>query len=413
MLEVSEDARCRLCHAPLERTFVDLGLSPPSNSYVRLENAVRGEYFFPLHAYVCERCFLVQLRQYQEPQDIFGEYAYLSSYSDSWLAHCKTFADQISGALRLDERSFVVEAASNDGYLLQYFAGRGIPVLGIEPAANVAEIARGRGIRTETAFLGEKTGQALAGSYGRADLIVANNVIAHVPQLHDFVSGLIALLAEDGTLTVECPHLLQLIQKNQYDTIYHEHFSYFSLHTLERLFAKHDCRIIHVEELETHGGSIRVWVAHQENSREQQPSVSDLLRREEVCGLTRIETFANFEKHVRIARNQLLRFLMERAEAADQVVAYGAPAKGNTMLNYCGIRQDLLRYAVDRNPLKQGTLLPGSRIPVFAPEHIEKTKPEYVVILPWNLAEEIKEQLAYIRTWGGRFVVAIPELTID
>jgi SAM-dependent methyltransferase len=403
---------CRSCGSQLRTTFVDLGVSPLSNSYVPLDRAREGELFYPLHALVCDVCFLVQLEAFETPEAIFGDYAYLSSMSTSWLAHSERYVNAAIERLGLNENSLVAEAASNDGYLLQYFVRKSIPVLGVEPARNVAAIANDRGVRTVSVFLGGDTGSALAREYGRADLVVANNVIAHVPDVHDFVDGLRALLAEGGTITVEFPHLLRLINEIQYDTIYHEHFSYFSLHALTRLLKTHALKVIDVEELPTHGGSLRVWVAHESDDRNSDDRVTNVLEQERAARLLERSTYESFTARVLENKAALLEFLIGASRQGKRVVGYGAPAKGNTLLNYCGIKRDQLAYTVDRNPLKQNTLLPGSRIPVFAPELIEETKPDYVLILPWNIRDEVEAQLANIRAWGGKFVVATPQLEI-
>ena len=403
---------CRSCSAPLEKTFVDLGVSPLSNSYVPLDRASDGERFYPLHALVCGRCFLVQLEAFETPESIFGDYAYLSSYSTSWLEHSQRYVAAAIARLGLGTEDLVMEAASNDGYLLQYFVRAGIPALGIEPARNVAAIAQERGVRTVSVFLGGETGAALASEHGKADLVIANNVIAHVPDVHDFVDGLRALLAENGTISVEFPHLLRLIEFVQYDTIYHEHFSYFSLHALVTLLKSHALKVIDVEELTTHGGSLRVWISHSADARVATASVAKVLEDERRAGLLDLRTYGAFSAHVFEHKAALLEFLIGVARRGKSVAGYGAPAKGNTLLNYCGIKSDLLGYTVDRNPLKQNTLLPGSRIPVYAPERFAQTKPDFVLILPWNIRDEVVEQNAHVRAWGGRFVVATPRLEI-
>jgi SAM-dependent methyltransferase len=403
---------CRSCGATLSTTFVDLGVSPLSNSYVPLDRARDGERFYPLHALVCGVCFLVQLEAFETPEAIFGDYAYLSSYSTSWLEHSERYVASAIKKLGLSTESLVAEAASNDGYLLQYFVRAGVPVLGIEPARNVAAIAQDRGVRTVSVFLGEGTAATLVGEYGKADLVVANNVIAHVPDVHDFVEGLRTLLAPNGTITVEFPHLLRLIESVQYDTIYHEHFSYYSLHALTTLLKAHALKVIDVDELVTHGGSLRVWIAHDEDTRSARPVVDKLLQDERAAGLLDLRTYERFPARVSQHKAALLEFLIAAAREAKSVVGYGAPAKGNTLLNYAGIKSDLLAYTVDRNPLKQSTLLPGSRIPVYGPERFAQTRPDYVLILPWNIRDEVIEQNAHVRAWGGRFVVATPSLEI-
>ncbi|HYE95590.1 MAG TPA: class I SAM-dependent methyltransferase [Rubricoccaceae bacterium] len=404
---------CRFCGTPLRYTFADLGCHPPCQNVVRLEDLHKGEAFYPLHAFVCERCFLVQLDEVVPPDAIFSEYAYFSSYADSWVAHAKRYVDGITERLHLDEKSFVVEIASNDGYLLQHFVEKGIPCLGVEPAANVAVVAEAKGIPTRVAFFGEEEAERMVGEGLRADLLLGNNVLAHTPYLNSFVAGMKRLLAEGGTITMEFPHLLRLMAENQFDTIYHEHFSYFSLFTVEQVFAAHGLVLYDVEELPTHGGSLRIYARHAED--ETKPvgeRVHALRARELEAGIDRLETYAAFAEQVKATKRKLLSFLIEANEAGAQVVGYGAPGKGNTLLNYGGIRTDLLCYTVDRNPYKQGTYLPGTRIPVFPPEKIFETRPDYVLILPWNLREEVAAQMASIRAWGGRFVVPIPEVEV-
>jgi hypothetical protein len=368
---------------------------------------------YPLHAYVCEECFLVQLDEYVSPSEIFSDYAYFSSYSSSWLAHAKSYAEKMARGFRLDAKSRVVEIASNDGYCLQYFQEAGIPVLGIEPAANVAEAALAKGIPTVTRFFGRETAQAVRAEHGPADLLFGNNVLAHVPQLNDFVAGMKILLAERGVITMEFPHLVQLMRHNQFDTIYHEHFSYLSFTTVERVFAHHGITLFDVEELPTHGGSLRIYGRHAEDgSKPVAAAVTDLKQREEAFGITRLETYAAFEERVRQTKRNLLSFLIEARNAGKSVVGYGAPGKGNTLLNYCGIRTDFLDYTVDLSPHKQGRFLPGSRIPILHPDRIGETKPDYVLILPWNLKDEIVKQMAHVRSWGGQFVVPIPDVKV-
>lgn len=409
---MNQHPACRSCGAPLETTVADLGISPLANSYVAPERAHRAEPFYPLHAFVCGVCFLVQLEAFETAENIFSDYAYFSSYSDSWLEHARTYANAATERLRLNNESLVVEAASNDGYLLQYFAQRGVRVLGVEPAKNVAAVAIERGIPTESVFLGDETGQTLAQRNGRADLVIANNVIAHVPDVHDFFNGLAALLAPAGTLTVEFPHLVKLLELVQFDTIYHEHFSYYSLFALEYLLAAHGLAAYDVERLKTHGGSLRVWIAHRAAAREETAALRELRDEERAFGIDRLDVYRAFSPKVAARKRDVLRFLLDASENGKQVVGYGAPAKGNTLLNYCGVRTDLMRYTVDRNPLKQNTLLPGSRIPVFEPERYRATKPDYIFILPWNIKDEIVEQMSFVREWGGRFVVSMPTLEI-
>jgi SAM-dependent methyltransferase len=404
---------CRLCGADLTRTFVDLGSSPPCESYLTADQLEQPETYYPLHVRICPDCLLVQLPAYVDAEDIFSDYAYFSSYSDSWVAHAGRFVEEMADRLRLGPQSLVVEVASNDGYLLQHAVRRGIPVVGVEPAANIAEVARERGVRTEVAFLGARTGERIAEQYGRADLVVGNNVFAHTPELLDFARGLRALVADDGLVSLEFPHLLRLIEGRQYDTIYHEHYSYFSFATARKVFAAHGLTLFDVEELSTHGGSLRIFARHDEDvSKPVGERVADLLARESSAGLGRLETYRSFGERVQRVKWGLLRFLIESKEAGKSIAGYGAPAKGNTLLNYCGIRTDFLDYTVDRSPHKQGRYLPGVRIPIHGPDRLRETRPDYVLILPWNLKEEIVEQMADVRSWGGRFVVAIPEVEI-
>jgi SAM-dependent methyltransferase len=393
-------------------TFADLGVSPLANSYVRRDRSAEMEAFYPLHAFVCERCLLVQVEAFTSREAIFSHYAYFSSFSDSWLDHSRRFADLAIERLRLDGDALIVEAASNDGYLLQYFRDRGRRVLGIEPAANVGETARARGIPTETAFLGRRTAEDLCRVHGRAQLVVANNVIAHVPDLHDFLGGLAAMTAPGGTITVEFPHLSNLIDEVQFDTIYHEHFSYFSLYSMERVLERHDLRVIDAERLITHGGSLRLWIVRTSDPRAEEQRVETLRRDEASRGLDGLAVYRAFEGRVAKRKRDVLRFFLGAADDGKVVAGYGAPAKGNTLLNFCGIKTDMMPFTVDRNPEKQGTLLPGSRIPVFPPERIAQERPDYVFILPWNIRGEVTEQMASIREWGGRFVVGTRELEI-
>jgi 2-polyprenyl-3-methyl-5-hydroxy-6-metoxy-1,4-benzoquinol methylase len=410
---MSLQPRCRFCSASLSVSFADLGMSPLSNSYLASEQLNRMERFYPLHAWVCEACLLVQLEQFETPENIFSDYAYFSSYSDSWLEHARKYAHDSIARLGLQSSSLVVEVASNDGYLLQYFAQRGISVLGIEPAANVAAAAERRGVPTCVKFFGVQTAKELVAAGKRADLLIGNNVLAHVPDLNDFVGGLALLLKPDGVITVEFPHLLTLMAESQFDTIYHEHFSYFSFRTAEKIFGAHGLSVFDVEELSTHGGSLRLYAAHQAASRHvRSDRVAQLRARETVFGLDNLRSYSAFADQVRAAKRSLLQFLIQAREAGKRVAGYGAPAKGNTLLNYCGVRTDLLEYTVDRSPHKQGRYLPGTHIPIHAPEMIFRTKPEYVLILPWNLQDEIVEQMRDVRAWGGRFVVPIPQARV-
>jgi 2-polyprenyl-3-methyl-5-hydroxy-6-metoxy-1,4-benzoquinol methylase len=403
---------CRFCNASLKRTFVDLGRSPLANSLLSAEDVQRGEASYPLHAYVCDNCLLVQLQAFERAENIFSDYLYFSSFSQLWLQHCQRYAAQMSKRFALDGRSLVVEIASNDGYLLQYFKERGIGVLGVEPAANVAKVAQEKGIATEVAFFGAETARRLVAAGKSADLMAANNVLAHVPDLHDFVTGFKLLLKPAGTATFEFPHLLNLIDERQFDTIYHEHFSYFSFLVVDKIFAQHGLRIYDVEALPTHGGSLRLFVCHADAPFARTGSVNDLIAKERAEGLDRIDTYASFANAVIDIKCELLDFLIEARRNNKSVVGYGAPAKGNTLLNYCGVGPELLPYTVDVSPHKQGRYLPGVQIPIYAPEHILGTKPDYVLILPWNIKEEIVEKMGAIRQWGGRFVTAIPKLTV-
>ena len=401
---------CRHCGAPLTRTFVDLGMSPLCESYLDADQLDEMEPFYPLRVYVCDQCLLVQLQEYVSPETIFREYAYFSSYSDSWVDHARVYTDRIIERLQLNRDSCVVEVASNDGYLLQWFVARDIPVLGIEPAANVAQVAIRKGLPTLVKFFGRATARDLAAAGRHADLLIGNNVLAQVPDLNDFVAGLQVLLAPRGVVTVEFPHLMRLVAGNQFDTIYYEHFSYFSFLAAERVFAAHRLVVFDVEELETHGGSLRLYARHvEDSSKPVAPRVRELAAAEEAAGLRRPDYYAAFEERVKDTKRRLLEFLIQARRQGRTIVGYGAPGKGNTLLNYCGIRTDFLPYTVDKSLYKQGKFLPGTHIPVHAPEKIRETRPDYVLILPWNLKDEIIRQLAYIREWGGQFVVPIPE----
>lgn len=405
--------KCRFCGEPLKYLFISLGSAPLSNAYLTASELNCKERYFPLDVYVCDKCFLVQLDEYQSPEDIFSDYAYFSSYSDAWLRHSREYVEKMISLFSLGKNSHVIEVASNDGYLLQYFVQRGIPVLGIEPAKNVAAAARQKGIATETVFLGTETAKLLARERGCADLLLGNNVLAHVPKLNDFVDALKILLKPSGIITMEFPHLMKLIDNNQFDTIYHEHFSYFSFLTVEKIFTAHGLTIFDVEELPTHGGSLRIYVKHQENKqREVSLNVHDLKRREIEAGYASIDRYLNFKQRVEVIRREILAFLDSAKKAGKVVVGYGAPAKGNTLLNYCGIGTEFVRYVVDKNPHKQGRYLPGSRIPINAPDKIDETKPDYVLILPWNIKGEIMEQMSVIRKWDGKFVVPIPNVRV-
>ena len=401
---------CRFCGAPLSDTFCDLGMSPLCESYVPAEAVNQMEPFYPLHVWVCRACLLVQLEEYVTPHHIFTEYAYFSSYSTAWLKHAEDYTAMISDRLGLGAKSLVVELASNDGYLLQYFVKRGIPALGIEPAANVAKAAVDRGVETLVKFFGKELGAKLAAEGRQADLIIGNNVLAQVPDLNSFVAGIRALLKPTGTATLEFPHLQRLIEGNQFDTIYHEHFGYFSLLAVETIFAAHGLTIFDVEELWTHGGSIRIYARPTADaSRPVGPRVLELRAREEGLGFRDMATYAAFEDRVRETKRRILELLIDAKRAGKRIAGYGAPGKGNTLLNYCGIRTDFIEFTVDRNPYKHGRFLPGTHIPCYAPDKIDAEKPDYIFILPWNLRDEIMKQLAHTRAWGAQFIVPIPE----
>ncbi|MDY6811135.1 MAG: class I SAM-dependent methyltransferase [Actinomycetota bacterium] len=402
---------CRSCWTPLTETFCDLGLSPMANSYVAPEDLDRPEVFYPLHAYVCTECLLVQLSEFETPEEIFSDYAYFSSYSTSWLEHARTYVEHVTRRFDIDSSTRVVEIASNDGYLLQYFARNGVPVLGIEPAANVAEVARDHGIETRVEFFGTKLAEKLVDEGRFADHLIGNNVLAHVPDLNDFVAGMKLLLAPDGRITMEFPHLLRLIGETQFDTMYHEHFSYFSLHSVTRVFARHGLRLFDVEQVPTHGGSLRIYACH-EDAHRYAPSqrLETVARSESDFGLDRPAGYRDFAPAVARVKRDLLSFLISARDRGERVIAYGAPAKGNTLLNYCGIGPELIECTVDRSPHKQGRHLPGTRLPINAPEYIRQAKPDHVLILPWNLRDEIVRDLEYIGEWDAQFVVPIPNL---
>jgi hypothetical protein len=407
------ETSCRFCAAPLRTVFADLGMSPLANSYLAPERANAMEPFYPLRALVCEQCFLVQLEEFETPHQIFSEYAYFSSYSTSWLEHCRRYTEQVIERLRLGEHSHVVELASNDGYLLQYFHERQIPVLGIEPAANVAKIALQKGIPTLVEFFGRETARSLA-SESAADLLLGNNVLAHVPDLNDFVAGMKILLKSGGVITMEFPHLMRLVEDNQWDTIYHEHFSYFSFLTVSRVFAAHGLRLFDVEELPTHGGSLRIYACHEDDAEKvDSERALELRSRERAAGYEQLETYTTYGDRVVADKRQILELLIALKRDGKRIVGYGAPAKGNTLLNYCGIRRDFLDYTCDLNPHKQGHFLPGSHIPIRPADAIREDRPDVVLILPWNLREEIMEQLDFIREWGGQFAVRTPELALQ
>jgi SAM-dependent methyltransferase len=405
--------RCRFCGMGVQRTFVDLGLSPLCETYPAAADFHRGEVYYPLHVYVCENCFLVQLEEYESAVNIFTDYAYFSSYSDSWLKHSENYCKKMASQFRLNENSFVVEVASNDGYLLQYFVRQGVPVLGIEPAANVAKVAVEKGVPSLVRFFGTDLAKELAVEGRCADLVLGNNVLAQVPDLNDFVEGLKILLKPDGVLTLEFPHLLKLIELNEFDTIYHEHFSYFSMLTTVRLMEVHGLKVFDVEELKSHGGSLRVYACRAECTvHPLRAAVAKVLADEERAGLSSPQGYDGFASQVRETKLALLEFLLTAAKQGKSVAGYGAPGKSATLLHYCGIGKDLIEYTVDRSPYKQGRFLPGNHIPIFHPDRIRETRPDYIVILPWNLKNEIMEQLAFVREWGGRFVVPVPKVTI-
>jgi SAM-dependent methyltransferase len=404
---------CRFCGAPLEHVVADLGMSPLANANIGADRANAMEPFYPLRALVCERCFLVQLEDFESPQHIFGEdYAYFSSYSSSWLAHCQRYSEQIMRRLDLDGASQVIELASNDGYLLQYFQRAGVPVLGIEPARNVAAAALERGIPTRVEFFGVQSASALVDEQLRADLLLGNNVLAHVPDINDFVAGMAIVLAPGGTITIEFPHLLKLIELNQWDTIYHEHFSYLSFAVVTRIFAAHGLRLFDVEELATHGGSLRIYGCHDDDARDVSDAARELLERERAAGLEQLATYLAFGERVAEDKRAVVSLLIELKREGHSIAGYGAPAKGNTLLNYCGVGNDFLDFTCDASPHKQGYLLPGTHIPILAPAAIAEHRPDVVLILPWNIKDEIMRELAYIREWGGRFAARSPELKL-
>jgi SAM-dependent methyltransferase len=392
--------------------MTDLGMSPLSNAYIRAENLTQMERFYPLTVFVCHECFLVQLPAVETPEEIFSDYAYFSSFSDSWLQHAALYCNAMTERFGLNEKSQVIEVASNDGYLLQYFVRRGIPVLGVEPAANVARAAVERGVPSVVKFFGSRTAEELKIEGITADLLLGNNVLAHVPELNDFVEGLRLVLKPSGVITMEFPHLLRLMTGNQFDTIYHEHFSYLSLFAVERVFATHGLNIFDIEELPTHGGSLRIYAQHDRGPFEPSHRVALMRAQEAEFGVASLETYSRFAAQVQETKRKLLAFLIETRGLGKRIVGYGAPAKGNTLLNYCGVRSDFLDYTVDRSPHKQGLFLPGTHIPICEPNRIRQTRPDYVLILPWNLKNEIIEQMSYIREWGGKFVLPIPSVEV-
>ena len=407
------EGKCRFCQSPLEHTFVHLGMSPLCEDFVRPNDLKKMEAFYPLHVHVCAECFLVQLEEFASPAEIYHDYLYFSSYSDSWLGHSKRYVDKVMERFEITKNSLVSELASNDGYLLQYFLEKEIPVLGVEPANKVAACALEKGIRTESKFFGEKTALELVEKYGQADLLIGNNVLAHVPDINDFVKGMKLFLKPGGVITMEFPHLLRLVEGNQFDTIYHEHFSYLSFTTVDKIFSHHGLTLFDVEEIPTHGGSLRIYAKHQGNkSKQPAQAVYNLLGRERDAGMCSLSYYSDFRKKVEETKWKILEFLITAKREGKKIVGYGAPGKGNTLLNYCGIRTDFIDYTVDRNPHKHGNYLPGTLIPIYHPDKIKETKPDYVFILPWNLSDEIMYSLGYISEWSGKFVVPIPELMI-
>ena len=403
---------CRFCGAALRHTFADLGMSPLANSYLKPEQLESMEPFYPLHVRVCSECLLVQLPEFESPEHIFSDYAYFSSVSASWLKHCEAYAAQMVARFALGKDALVAEVASNDGYLLQYFARAGVPVLGIEPAANVAKVAVAKGVPTEVAFFGVKTAQRLAGQGRRADLIAANNVLAHVPDINDFVRGFATLLKPEGVVTVEFPHLLNLIEQNQFDTIYHEHFSYLSFGVVERIYAKHGLRVFDVEQVSTHGGSLRIYACLAGARHVEAANVAAMRRLERDAGLHTLEAHTRAQERLVALKCDVMSFFATARREGKRVAGYGAPAKGNTLLNFCGIGPELMPFTVDLSPHKQSLYLPGTHIPIRHPDEIAREKPDYVLILPWNLREEITGQMKHVRDWGGRFVVPIPQVRV-
>ena len=404
---------CRFCKTPLSVSFADLGMSPPSNAYLKPEQLNAMERFYPLHAWVCASCKLVQLEEFESPEEIFSEYAYFSSFSESWLKHAEKYVKMMIQRFAFGPKSQVVEIASNDGYLLQYFKQQNIPVLGVEPAANVAKVAMEKhGITSRVEFFGVATAKGMVADGITADLLLGNNVLAHVPDINDFVGGMKVLLKPDGVITMEFPHLLRLIQHNQFDTIYHEHFSYLSFYTVEQIFAKAGLKMFDVEELPTHGGSIRIFAAHAESSRPVEPRVEAMKKLEREYGLESMQTYHAFAENVKKTKRAFLEFLLATRKAGKTIAAYGAAAKGNTLLNYCGVRSDFIDYVVDKNPYKQNRFLPGVHIPIHGPEKLAQTRPDFVLILPWNIKDEVQEQMKEIKNWGGKFVVAIPSVQV-
>lgn len=405
---------CRFCKTELVNIFVDLGVSPPSNSFLTKNRLLEKEIFYPLKVFVCEKCFLVQIGELKSYKEIFSEeYIYFSSYSKTWLEHCRKYSEEIINRLKLNQKSFVIEIASNDGYLLQYFKNKNIPCLGIEPAKKAAEISKEKNIQVIIDFLSKQLSNEIINKKKRADLVICNNVLAHIPNINEFVKSLKILLKEEGTITAEFPHLLNLIQQNQFDTIYHEHYSYFSLLSVNRIFREHDFIIYHVEKITTHGGSLRIYIKHKENKEINiNDSVKKLEKEEIENNFNKLFGYSQFKEKIIKIKNNLLKLLIDLKGENKKVIGYGAAAKGNTFLNYAGIKEDLLKFVVDISPYKQGLFLPGSRIPVYSERRIKSEKPDYILILPWNLKDEIIEQLNYIKEWDGKFIVSIPEVQI-
>lgn len=408
-----ENKKCRFCGHTLKYTMADLGLSPISNEYVSKENLDRGQYYYPLHVMVCDKCFLAQVMEYKAPEQIFTDYKYFSSFSTSWLEHCRKYVDMIVEKLSLNQQSFIYEIACNDGYLLQYFKPYGIPVCGIEPAENVAQEARKKDIDVEVAFWCEDTAAQIAERKGKADLIIGNNVLAHVPEINSFVEGIRVALKPTGTVTMEFPHLLKLIQFKQFDTIYQEHFSYFSLLTVEKIFKQHGMKIYDVEELDTHGGSLRIYASHLENtSYETTKNFDKVIEDEKMFGLDKIITYEEFAESIKSIKMNSTKLLVQLKESGKKVAAFGAAAKGNTFLNYCGIGREYIDYVADSSIQKQGMYLPGTRIPIVNPDKIKEDKPDYIVLLAWNLRDELSKLLEYTREWGCKLITFIPETDV-
>jgi len=404
---------CRFCNSPLRHSFADLGMSPLANSFLNQSQLKREESLYPLHVFICEKCLLVQLEEFETPDKIFSDYAYFSSYSETWLKHAEDYVEMMISRFKINQKSHVVEVASNDGYLLQFFKKKSIPVLGIEPAANVAEVAINKGIPTITKFFGENTARELSQSGKQTDLLIGNNVLAHVPNLNDFVSGLRTLLKPRGIITLEFPHLLQLIKHNQFDTIYHEHFSYFSLIVVQKIFSFHKLTVFDVEELPTHGGSLRVFIKHEDEKPQISNNVHEIIEKEKKFGLDNIVIYTSFQKKIEEIKKNIRTFFVSAKKEKKTMIGFGAPAKGNTLLNFCKIGTEFLDYVVDNSPHKQGLYLPGTHIPITNPQKIHETKPDYVIILPWNLKDEIIDQISFIREWGGKHVTLIPEVKIS